>query len=642
MLQIATIFFVFIMGLSLMPNWVDAQSRQHLSMDFNWKFVQADPTNAQEPGFDDKSWRTVDVPHDWSIEGTYDQSAPGGGNIAYLPTGIGWYRKHFTNPENALTGNVWIQFDGIYMNSDVWINGHHLGHRPYGYSTFYYDLTPHLREGENVLAVRVDNSMQPNSRWYTGSGIYRHVWFIVADRLHIGHWGIAVTTPSATSDSAVVIVKTQIENEYKEIWKGTLTNELMGTDGELVSQAKQSFNIEPEQNLQLIDTLRVNAPRLWSIESANLYALRSTIRSKGSVLDQVSTPVGIREIRYDTNRGFFLNGKQVKMHGVNLHHDGGPVGAAVPEGVWERRLRTLKQMGANAIRTAHNPPAPEFLDLCDRLGLLVMDEAFDEWYKEDLTAMILRDRNHPSVVLWSVGNEIGEQTTENGTQVLRNLMEVCHQLDPSRPVTAGCDHIADDRKPTRTEFLEALDIVGYNYADRWHGRRELYYTPDKLVHLDWKMIGTESPNIYGIRGSYTLGDNLEMVRPNYNFNMIRVEQLWKFVSMHDYVIGDFMWTGIDYLGEARWPHKHASSGALDLVGFKKDSYYFYKSQWTEEPVLHIFPHWNWPNREGQVIPVLAYTNCDAVELFLNGKSFGEKRLEFPLWHIPTVMQSNYF
>lgn len=302
-------------------------------------------------------------------------------------------------------------------------------------------------------------------------------------------------------------------------------------------------------------------------------------------------------------------------------------------------------MGCNAIRTSHNPPAPEFLDLCDRLGFLIMDEAFDEWKigktrfgynqyfdkwaEKDLTAMLYRDRNHPSVVMWSVGNEIREQPRPGGEEPLKKLVAICHKEDPTRPVTVGCDNIAADGGSTTLPFLEALDIVGYNYVDRWHERRELYYSMDRQGHPTWRFVGTESTPVRGFRNSYSLGNDPAVVRPNYNTGMIRAEQLWKFVATHDYVVGDFMWTGADYLGESFWPGKSASSGALDLCGFPKDSYHFYQSQWTQEPMVFIFPHWNWPGREGQVIPVLAYSNCDAVELFLNGKSLGEKRLEFP-------------
>jgi len=411
------------------------------------------------------------------------------------------------------------------------------------------------------------------------------------------------------------------------------------------TSTESDFELNAGEQTELQQQMQVNSPNLWSIEKPVLYKLRSVVLGDGKPLDEVNTAFGIRRIEYDVDRGFLLNGERVKMNGVCLHHDGGCVGAAVPVGVWERRLRILKKMGCNAIRTAHNPPAPEFLDLCDRMGFLVMDEAFDEWQigkitngynkyfnewsERDLIAMLHRDRNHPSVVMWSVGNEVREQPRQGGHEVLRKLVDICHREDPTRPVTQGCDNIAADGGSTTLEFLELLDIVGYNYVDRWHERRELYYSLDHHAHPNWKFVGTESVSVWGRRGGHSLGRDPNVVRANYTTGMIRAEQLWKFVSTRDYVIGDFMWTGIDYLGESRWPGKNASSGVLDLCGFPKDSFYFYQSQWTDEPMIHLFPHWNWPGREGQVIPVLCYSNCDAIELFLNGKSYGEKRLEFP-------------
>lgn len=625
---------------------MQAQNRQRLSMDLNWKFKLGDPANAQRPNFNDHSWRTLDVPHDWSIEGKFQKDAPTGGSGGFLPTGIGWYRKHFAMDKALNNQEAWIQFDGIYMNSDVWINGHHLGRHPYGYTSFYYDITPYLKKGENVLAVRVDNSKQPNTRWYSGSGIYRNVWLNIHRPLHINHWGVYVTTPVATADSGIVKVETHLTNDEKTVQEAQLVSILTDSRGKEVVRTSQPFSTVSRGKQTINQTLSVTNPDRWSPGHPTLYTLHSQVVLDGKIIDEVTTPVGIREIAYKTNDGFYLNGKHIKMHGVNIHHAAGAVGAAVPVGVWKRRLKELKKMGVNAIRTSHNPPAPEFLDLCDQMGLLVMDEAFDvweigkrkydyhlyfdEWGDKDLKSMVLRDRNHPSVVLWSAGNEIREQTSEDGPKMLHHLVDIVHKLDPSRPVTSGNDEIADDRHPTKKAFLEQLDIVGYNYTDRWHKRRELYYTPDKLAHPDWKMIGTESPNIYSVRGNYSLGDSTGVPQPNYNFNMIREEQLWKFVAMHDYVIGDFMWTGIDYLGESWWPYKNASSGSLDLAGFKKDSYYFYQSQWTDKPVLHLFPHWNWPDkRKGQIIPVLAYTNCDTVDLYLNGKFYGEKRIQFP-------------
>jgi beta-galactosidase len=389
----------------------------------------------------------------------------------------------------------------------------------------------------------------------------------------------------------------------------------------------------------------VPSPQLWSVERPTMYSLRTELLT-ARPSDRLVSPFGIRTIAYDTDRGFLLNGRQVKMRGVNLHHDGGAVGAAVPERIWQHRLELLKAMGVNAIRTSHNPPAPEFLDLCDRLGFLVMAEAFDEWTfgkvpegyhkyfgewsERDVTDFVHRDRNHPSIVLWSAGNEIGEQSSPDGAQVLRRLVDIFHHEDPTRPVTTGNDNIVADGHPATLAFLEAEDIVGYNYVDRWHERRELFAEEDRHDHPDWKMVGTESGSIFqSFDERYSLGDDSAVVRPNYTSGMVQAERLWKWVTLHDYFAGDFMWTGVDYLGESTWPFKGFASGALDIIGHPKDSYYLYQSLWTDRPVLHLFPHWNWPGREGQVIPVLAYTNCNSVELFLNGRSLGEQRYEFP-------------
>jgi beta-galactosidase len=623
-----------------------AAQRQRLSMDPGWRFTLGDPAGAERPSFDDREWRTVDLPHDWSIEGTPDENAPGGGGMGYFPAGIGWYRKTFRVPAGTPGREVWLEFDGVYMNSDIWINGVHLGHRPYGYISFVYDVTQHLVPGLNVVAVRVDNSSQPNSRWYTGSGIYRHVWLTLGDRLHVGHWGTYVTTPRADSAGAEVVVRTRVENGYGAPRGGVLRSVVMDRAGREVARTETPFSLAAGQEVDLQQHLRVDAPQLWSIDSPHLYALHSMVREGKRTADVAITKFGIRRIAYDKDRGFLLNGRQVKMRGVNLHHDAGGLGAAVPEQVWRRRLEALKAMGANAIRTAHNPPAPEFLDLCDRLGFLVMAEAFDEWTvgkvpegnhkyfaewsERDVIDFVHRDRNHPSIVLWSAGNEIGEQTTPDGVQVLRRLVEIFHREDPTRPVTTGNDNIAADGRPTTLAFLNALDIVGYNYVDRWRERRELFAEADRHDHPDWKMIGTESGSVFqSFDDRYSLGPDSAVVQPNYNVGMLQAERLWKWVTLHDYFAGSFMWTGIDYLGESTWPFKGFASGALDITGAPKDMYYLYQSLWSDRPVLHLFPHWNWPGRTGQVIPVLAYTNCNSVELFLNGRSLGEKRLEFP-------------
>ncbi len=620
--------------------------RERLLMDYGWTFTRGDPEGAEAPAFDDSGWRRLDLPHDWSIEGPYDSTAATGGGGGYLPTGVGWYRRAFEMLAAWDGRRVSAEFDGVFERSDVWVNGRHLGHRPYGYIGFRYDLTPHLVPGRNVIAVRVDNSHQPNSRWYTGSGIYRHTWLVVTDPLHVAPWGTFVTTPKVEAGSATVSVRTRIENAGTGRREGTLVSAVLGPSRAELARAETPFSIAGGDAIEVEQRLSVADPALWSPASPALYALRTTVvdAAAGSV-DGTETPFGIRRIEFDADRGFLLNGERVKMLGVNLHHDGGPVGAAVPEDVWERRLRLLKAMGANAVRTAHNPPAPEFLDLCDRLGLLVMDEAFDEWThgkvpygyhvhfaewgERDLTDFLRRDRNHPSVVMWSLGNEIAEQHAPGGHEVLRTLVEIAHREDPTRPVTTGNDHIHADDGATTEAFLELLDIVGYNYVDRWHERRELYAWPDRVAHPDRKAVGTESVVVWGTRGEYVLPDDTARVRPFYTATMIRPERLWTFVAVNDWFMGDFMWTGVDYLGESRWPRKSSTSGVLDLVGLPDDGYFFYRSRWTEEPMLHLFPHWNWEGREGRFIPVLAYTNVDAVELWLNGRFIGEKRLEFP-------------
>jgi beta-galactosidase len=639
--------FLLIAALGVAPAQAqEGTPRQRLLMDFGWRFATGDPAGAEAAAFDDTGWRTLDLPHDWSIEGPYDSAAATTGRGGYLPTGVGWYRRSFTVPRAWQGRRVVIEFDGVYENSDVWINGRHLGKRPFGYISFHYDLTPHLVAGRNVVAVRVDNSRQPNSRWYSGSGIYRHVWLTVTDPLHVAPWGTYVTTPEVDSAAARVAVRTTIANGGTGDRRARLRSVVLDPSGREAARADTALTLAAGRDVEITQVLRVTAPSLWSLETPVLYTLRTTVLDqRGQEVDQTDTPFGIRHIAWDADRGFLLNGTRVKMLGVNLHHDGGPVGAAVPEAAWERRLHLLKQMGVNAIRTAHNPPAPEFLDLTDRMGFLVMNEAFDEWThgkvewgynkyfaewaERDLTDFMRRDRNHPSVVLWSLGNEIGEQHAAGGDAVLRMLVDIAHREDPTRPVTTGNDHIYADDGATTVAFMELLDIVGYNYVDRWHERRELYATADRHAHPEWKFIGTESGAVWGTRGEYSLGPDSTRVRPSYAFGMINAAQLWKFVSLNDWFAGDFMWTGIDYLGESRWPRVASTSGAIDMVGFPDDGFYFYQSRWTSAPMIHLFPHWNWPGREGQFIPVLAYTNCDAVELYLNDRFIGEKRLEFP-------------
>ncbi|ETZ19217.1 sugar-binding domain-containing protein [Pedobacter sp. V48] len=628
------------------------KERYKLLMDRNWKFFLGDNKSASANEFDDSSWRLLNLPHDWSIEGKFQKDAPAGGAGGYLPTGIGWYRKQFNLPSSATKGKqVSIQFDGVYMNSEVWINNHNLGKRPNGYVSFVYDLTPYLLPGKNTIAVRVDNSQQPNSRWYAGSGIYRHVWLNITAPVHVGQWGTYITTPHVSADSATVSVKTTVENHGSKVSKTVLTSKIYSPDGKEVASATIPVMTEPNSSEVFTQQLKISSPALWDVNTPHLYTMHSIIKQDGKIIDDFESTFGVRKIDYSSTKGFLLNGKKVKMNGVCLHHDAGSVGTAVPEDMWVRRLQILKDMGCNAIRTSHNPAAPEFLDLCDKMGFLVMNEIFDEWKsgkvkyginqyfdewsQRDIVDFVHRDRNHPSVVMWSAGNEIGEQSQSNGAEILRPLIEAFHKEDPTRPVTTGNDRIAADDAPAKLPFLDMLDIVGYNYVDRWHDRRELFYSKDHQDHPNWKMVGTESVSIRGMRGNYYRGGDRgvdidsSVIRPANMSTVVRAEQLWKFVSMNDYVIGDFMWTGIDYLGEAKWPAKSSTAGVIDLCGFPKDSYYFYQSQWTPKPMIHLSPHWNWKGKEGTVMQVMAYTNCDSVELFLNGKSYGIKSLNFP-------------
>jgi beta-galactosidase len=639
------------------------------SFDFGWKFFKGDAPGAQQPAFAAANWRSLDLPHDWSIEGPFSQNESSGGSGGYAPTGIGWYRKGFRLPASYRDRKVSIEFDGVYQNGEVWINGQYLGKRPFGYISFAYDLTPHLNAGgDNVVAVKVDNSRQPGSRWYSGSGIYRHTWLVAANPVHVAQWGTFVTTPRVSKDSAAVHVRTRVHNETAAAVSCTLATAVVDREGKVVQTAETSQEIGPHAEYEFGQPLTVDKPVLWSVAAPYLYRVRSTVQVGRQVVDEYETPIGIREAIFDADRGFLLNGEHVKLNGVCLHHDGGAVGAAVPERVWERRFETLREMGCNAIRTSHNPPAPEFLDLCDRMGFLVMNEAFDEWkagkgqvrgngysrvydewHERDVTDLVRRDRNHPSVVLWSCGNEIGDQLSEHGVEILRELLAIFHREDPTRPVTAGCDQIAAEPKAAPVEFLSLLDVVGYNYADRWRERRELYYSLDKAAHPNWRMIGTESTGMGGQRGDYrgivppSPGQAAVLAAPSavvtavgggrgFGRGGVRgldTEQLWKFVRTHDYVAGDFMWTGIDYLGEAGGASRGSSSGVIDSCGLPKDGYYFYQSQWSEKPVLYLFPHWNWKGHEGVSLPLTCYTNCDSVELFLNGRSIGVKGYAFP-------------
>jgi beta-galactosidase len=632
----------------------NAGPRTRNTFDFGWKFSAGDIPGAHLPDFADSQWRDVDLPHDWSVEGPFNENEPAGFCGGYLPTGVGWYRKRFRVADTEKDKKLTIEFDGIYQNSEVWMNGNYLGKRPYGYVPFYYDLTRYAKFGtDNLLAVKVDNSRQTNCRWYSGSGIYRHTWLTATNRVHISHWGTFIAASQVLNESAILTIRTRVTNDGERSAPCTLHSSVLDSSGVIVREIEGSLVIPQGGEAEFEQQVRVDRPRLWSVTDPYLYTVRSELRLGPDMVDESTTMTGIREATFDANSGFLLNGQRVKLNGVCLHHDAGCVGAAVPERVWERRLEILREMGCNAVRTSHNPFASEFLDLCDRMGFLVMSETFDEWkvpkgqigpngysnyfdewYERDVRNAVRRDRNHPSIILWSAGNEVGDQEAPHGAETLAKLLAAFRAEDPTRLVTVGCDHICSEPASSvaRPEFLNLLDVVGYNYADRWRDRREKYYSIDRQTFPKRRFIGTESEAMGGIRGDYNDlfgGDTPEGFFQFHRGRNLDVEQLLKFVSNYDYVAGDFMWTGIDHLGEARWPMKSSFTGVLDTCGFKKDGFYFYQSQWTKEPVLHLFPHWNWNGKEGQVIPVTCYTNCDTVELFLNGRSFGVKGYAFP-------------
>src|SRR5690349_1065491 len=493
-----------------------ANPRPGKSVSFNqdWRFHLGDVSNAQDAGFDDSQWRQLDLPHDWSIEGEFSENAPSGTGGGALPGGLGWYRKTFTVPLTSKGKKIFIEFDGVYRNSEVWINGEYLGKRPYGYSTFEYELTPHLiyGGGPNVIAVKVDNSQQPNSRWYSGSGIYRNVWLTTLDPVHVEHWGTCVTTPEVNASSATVVIKTQVDNGSNSTTPVNLTTIIQDASGREVAREVSKAVAARGSHAEVSQTLKVSAPELWSDERPYLYNVISQLDQGGRAVDRYETPLGIRTFLFDINRGFILNGKPVKIRGTCNHHDLGALGTAVNPRAIERQLQMLKDMGGNGLRTSHNPPAPELLELADRMGFIVMDEAFDmwkiektkfdyhldwdEWHKRDLEDMVLRDRNHPSVFIWSIGNEVIEQWNNNplGGTISRELVGIVRNLDRTRPITSACNGVTRDNK-VLTEG--DLDLVGINYAHRRLPELAKLF-PGRSI------IGTETNSSLHTRGSYRM------------------------------------------------------------------------------------------------------------------------------------------
>jgi len=625
--------------------------------DFNsdWKFALGDFPDASQPVFDDGSWRTLDLPHDWSIEGNFSPDHPAGTGGGALPGGIGWYRKTFDVPVADSTKKIFIHFDGVYRNAEVWINGQYLGKRPYGYSSFRYELTPWLNfGGKNILAVKVDNSKQPNSRWYSGSGIYRNVWLVKTGKIHVDLWGTYITTPQVTKESAQIVIRTTVKNASPVEQTVALRTFIFSPEGKKISTLKTETTIPAGSTGEVTQEATVTSPHLWSVNHPVLYKSFTQVLAGDEVTDDYETPFGIRYFAFDREKGFFLNGEPMKILGVCNHHDLGCLGAAINTRALERQLEILKAMGANAIRTSHNPPAPELLNLCDRMGFLVMDEAFDmwkinktpfdygldfdEWHQADLRDMILRDRNHPSVIIWSIGNEIPEQWDTSGLRIAPELAGIVKSLDPTRPITSACNN------PNPKNYIirsNVLDLIGYNY--------HIEYFPSFLDSFQRGVfIASETTSALATRGSYDMPSDSVRIWPtdwrspdmsvmNKDFTCsaydnCRVpwgsthEATWKVIKKYDFLSGLFIWTGFDYLGEPTpypWPARSSYFGIVDLAGFPKDAYYMYQSEWTNTPVLHIFPHWNW--KEGQTVDVWAYTNAEEVELFLNGKSMGTKR-----------------
>lgn len=616
-------------------------ARQVIDFDGNWKFLQEDPAGAQQNDFDDQTWKPVHLPHDWSIEGPYsDRWASGTG---YLPGGIGWYRKTFFAPSDWKDKTVLIEFDGVYKNSEVWVNGHSLGQRPFGYIGFHYDLTDHLSwEKPNVIAVRVDHSDFADSRWYTGSGIYRHVRLILTDKLRIVPWGVFVQSKPIEEARVAVSIETTLLNGYTKSIEAEIVSSIFDAHNRRVFQQRHPETIPAGQHTIYRQHFTLADIQLWSPASPVLYRLEITVESNGKILDNVTTPFGIRSVRFDPDEGFFLNGQNLKIKGVCVHHDGGPLGAAVPEKLWRFRLQQLKEIGCNALRTSHNPPAPELLDLCDQMGFLVMDEAFDEytppkkkwvegwnkgtpaydgygkvfeeWAVRDLQDLIRRDRNHPSIILWSIGNEVDyandpfshpsmgadykpdQPPAENLTRLARPLVEAVKTLDKTRPITAA---LANAAVSNLVGFADLLDVVGYNY-------QEARYPADHKEYPKRCILGSENSTAF---------------------------PAWQAVLDNPYVCGQFLWIGYDYLGEAAgWPVRSWTRGLFDLCNYKKPLAWQRQAWWSDKPMVYLAvasagagrrgqeprSHWNWP--EGSTVNVLVYSNCPEVELILNGRS----------------------
>lgn len=597
-------------------------SRVVKSFNNDWKFIQEEVEGAEALKFNDKNWQVLNVPHDWSLESEFNQdnlSARGG---AYVTTGIGWYRKEFQLPKSAEGRRVWINFGALMANSDVYINGHHLGHRPYGYVEINYELTDYINFGKtNVISVRLDNSKQPSSRWYTGGGIYRKVNLIIKEDVFVEHNGVFVTTPKVQDNVATVNIKNDVVNGNvaSEI---ILKSIIVDANGNVVAEKSTSKQIKANEKVTIEQELEVNSPELWSLKTPVLYTNNTELWVGDVLKDNFSTNFGIRTFEFDSRKGFILNGEYIRLKGACLHQDGGALGSAVPSAIWEDRLLKLKSIGINAIRTSHHPFAPEFFELCDKLGFFVMNESFDtwratkknadfgyqqyfdEWWKEDTRAMVLADRNHPSIFITSVGNEIRDNlNNEKGFETYKMQRDFIHSLDGTRPVTMALFR-PNEAMVYSNGFAEMMDVVGQNYREA-----ELAVASEKNPH--WKVTGTENGHS---RQSYLV---------------------WR---DNPSIAGHFLWTGYDYLGEADWPEISHDFGLFDRAGFTKPRTYERMSWWSDEPMVHIFRREHHLGQGGLVddwtptdfdtydeASLEIYSNCDEVELFHNDISLGNKK-----------------
>lgn len=637
--------------------------------DFGWLFYRGGAQGAENPGFDDSQWRKTDLPHDWSIEDLPGTNSPFSINAisqvsgGFTEGGTGWYRKKFFVPENLKEKKFRILFEGVYMNAEVWLNGSYLGSHPYGYSSFWFGITEKIRPGEeNVLCVKVKNEGE-NSRWYSGSGIYRHVWLQILPTVHTDTWGTSVTTPQISDKEALVNIKIRVSNEGSETRKIKLVTRILDGQEQEKSVIETDTPVETGKSTIISQEIKLINPVLWSPDSPGLYKAVSYIYEGGAIIDQTVTIFGIRSIAFDALNGFRLNGKTLKLKGGCVHHDNGPLGSRAYDRAEERRVELLKASGYNAIRCAHNPPSPAFLDACDRLGMLVIDEAFDmwneqknpydyhlffdKWWKKDVENMVLRDRNHPSVILWSIGNEIPGRQRPDVAELAGVLSSFVKSIDPTRPVTSA----VNDLKPDKDPYFAALDIAGYNYASGGDHNQQNIYAQDHIRVPGRIMIGTESFPLEAFAS-------------------------WMDVVDNPYVAGDFVWTAFDYIGEASigwrgymqkqdfFPWNLAYCGDIDICGWKRPQSYYRDALWKEnqisvwvtppEPSFELNPareswskwhwldaadDWNWKGNEGKTMEVNVYSSCEQAELFLNGKSLGRKATNraskyMAVWQVP--------